>query len=528
MKMAKRHGVACCSHQQGGSPPSQMPWGHAIAAVGALLLVGTVWPIGGTAQSLLQEPPLFLRDESKVLQQPEVKPAQQAEWEQQNRPPLDLVHAYERMLQSSPKVQAARAARDAGLDARNIARAALLPQASINYLRNRTQRTEYVVQRSGVPWIPARSYTDEDRFYGQRTGLTVEQVLFDYSALSAYRVGETQAAYAEAQYRLQFQQQVIALIDGYLNAVLARDLLELARHQLRAYEAMLRDNERMLVQGEGTRIDVLETRTQLGSLRGQLVVHENELADRLEELSILVGEQVQAPQLMAINLSTTQFFLQGVDQSALLDSALQQSPEVQTARLAENYNDLVIEREKGRFMPRVSVYATHERIDSDSVNNRGRDYKSNTIGLQISIPIFNGGSSYYATRQAYNQRAQASHELHDKSNSAAMLLRKYYLVCISSMQRIRMLRENVADGTSLVAALRRGVVGGERINSDVLNAEHRAYQARQELLRAFVELFLAYSKVQFYAGRFSDEDLLVLNQQLVQQERARILRQGGG
>ncbi|MGS1011815.1 TolC family outer membrane protein [Achromobacter anxifer] len=444
-----------------------------------------------------------------------MKPARQGGWQQEDRPALDLVHAYERMLQRNPKVHAARAARDAGLDARNIARAALLPQASINYLRNRTQRTEYVVQRSGVPWIPARSYTDEDRFYGQRTGLTIEQVLFDHSAVSAYRVGETQAAYAEAQYRLQFQQQAIALIEGYLNAVLARDLLELARHQLRAYEIMLHDNERMLAQGEGTRIDVLETRAQLSTLRAQLVVHENELADRLEELSILVGEQVQAPQLRAINLNTRQFFLQGVDQSALLDSALQQSPEVQTARLAESYNDLVIEREKGRFMPRVSAYATHERIDSDSVNNRGRDYKSSTIGLQISIPIFSGGSSYYATRQAYKQREQASHELHDKRNSAAMLLRKYYSVCVTSVQRIRMLRENIADGASLVVALRRGVLGGERINSDVLNAEHQAYQARQELLRAFVDLFLAYSKVQFYAGIFSDEDLLLLNQQLV-------------
>lgn len=423
---------------------------------------------------------------------------------------LDLVQAYERMLLNDPQVHAARAARDAGLDAGNIARAALLPQASINYLRNRTQQTEYVAETQ-----TAERRTVEDSFYGRRAGLSIEQMLFDYSAISTYRMGKTQSEHAEVQYRLQFQQAALGLIEAYLNALLARDSLELARHQLRAYQDRLRGNERMMAKGEGTRIDILETRTQVSTTQSELLTYENALADRLRELSALLGGPVRAQQLLAIDQDGALPTMRDTDQAALLEDTLLQNPEVQAARLTVRYNDLTVEREKGKFLPRFSVYASHDRIESDTINNKGRDYKSNTIGLQVSIPLFSGGSGYYSTRQASNRLEQARHELDLTTNSTTTMLEQYYRVCATSADRVRLLRQNVSDSAGLVDAMHRSVAGGERTNTDALNAERQAYQARRELLRSYVEWFQAYAKLQFYAGRFSEDDVLLLNRQLV-------------
>lgn len=429
-------------------------------------------------------------------------------------PSLDLVQAYERMLLNDPQVLGARAARDAGRDSGNIARAALLPQASINYLRNRTNQTEYYDSTTA-----AGRQSIEDSFYGRRAGLTIEQTLFDYSAISTYRMGKTQAEYAEVQYRLQFQQQAVALIDAYLNALLARDSLELARQQLRVYQDMLRGNERMMAQGEGTRIDILETRTQLGATQSELVTYENALADRLRELSALLGGPVHAHELMDINQTAMLPALLDGDLAVLLGDAQQQNPEVQAARLAVRYNDLTVEREKGQFIPRVSLYASHERIVSDTINNKGRDYKSNTIGLQVSIPLFSGGSSYYSTRQASNRLTQARYDLERTTQTTATTLEQYYRVFATSTERVSTLRQNVTDSTALVDAMRKSVAGGERTNTDALHAERQSYQARQTLLRTYVEWFQAYAKLQFYAGRFSEDDVLVLNRHLVAQRQ---------
>ncbi|QTF06964.1 TolC family outer membrane protein [Brenneria izadpanahii] len=424
---------------------------------------------------------------------------------------LDLVRAYERMLLNDPQMHAARAARDAGRDAGNIARAALLPQASINYLRNRTSQTEYYDTTASGP------QSVKDNFYGHRAGLTIEQTLFDYSAISTYRMGKTQAEYAEVQYRLQFQQEAVALIDAYLNALLARDAVVLARRQLRVYQDMLRDNERMMAQGEGTRIDVLEARAQMGATQSELVGYENAQADRLGELSALLGEPVLAHELLAIDLESVLPSMPENALTALQQDALLENPEVQAARLAVRYNDQTIEREKGQFMPRVSLYAAHERIVSDTVNNRGRDYKTNTIGVQVSIPLFSGGSSYYATRQAINRRDQARYELERINATTAATLEQHYRVFATSAGRVRTLRQNVADGDALVDAMRKSVAGGERTNTDALHAERQVYQTRQALLQTYVEWFQAYAKLQFYAGRFSEDDVLLLNRQLVAQ-----------
>ncbi|MDR1461785.1 MAG: TolC family outer membrane protein [Azoarcus sp.] len=423
---------------------------------------------------------------------------------------IDLVQAYECMLLNDPRVHAARAARDAGLDAGNIARAALLPQASINYLRNRTRQAERVAQTQA-----AGRLTVEDHFHGRRSGLSIKQTLFDYSAISTYRIGKTQAEHAEIQYRLQFQQEAVALIEAYLNALLARDSLELVRHQLRIYEDMLRGNERMMAQGEGTRIDILETRTQVSATRSELVTYENALADRLRELSARLGGPVQARQLLSIDLESALPPLQEGDLAALLADALQQNPEVQAARLAVRHNALTVEREKGQSMPRVSLHASHDRIVSDTINNKGRDYKSNTISLEVSIPLFSGGAGYYAARQAGNRLAQARHELDRTADSTATLLEQYYRVCATSAGRVRTLRQNVADSAGLVEAMHKSVAGGERSNTDALHAERQAHQARQELLRLYVEWFQGYARLQFHAGRFSEEDVLLLNRQLV-------------
>jgi len=453
----------------------------------------------GMAAMLQVAVPVYAQNPAQPLVQPAA---------QQSSSTLDLVQAYERMLHNAPQVHAARASRDAGLDASHIARAALLPQASLNYLRNRTQKNEQITQG-------AQTLTRDDRYYGRRTGLTIEQALFDYPAISTYRMGKTQAEYAQVQYRLQLQQEAMTLIDAYLNAVLARDTLALTHRQLQVYQNLLRDNERLLAQGEGTRIDILETRTQLGATQSELTTHENALADRLRELSALLGERIDAQQLLTIDLQSLLPALQDDDLAALLLDARQQNPEVQAARLSLRYSDLTIEREKGSFMPRVSLYAAHERVASDTVNNQGRDFKTNTIGLQVTVPLFSGGASYYATRQAVNRREQTRFELEHTQSRTTTLLEQAYRVCATSAERVRSLRENVSDATALVDAMRRSVAGGERTNTDALHAERGAHQARQALLQTYVEWLQSWAKLQFYAGRFSEDDVLLLNRQLV-------------
>lgn len=249
------------------------------------------------------------------------------------------------------------------------------------------------------------------------------------------------------------------------------------------------------------------------------MTYENDLADRVRELSALLGSPVQTHELLTIDLETLLPPLADDDLATLLADSRQQNPEVQAARLAMRYNDLTVEREKDQFMPRVSLYASHERFVSDTVNNQGRDYKTNTTGLQVSIPLFSGGSSYYSTRQATNWLVQPRYELERTANTTTTTLEQYYRVFHTSPERVRTLRRNVADATALVQAMRKSVAGGERTNTDALQAERQSYQTQQSLLRTYVEWFQAYPKLQFYAGRFSEDDVLVLNRHLLSQAR---------
>jgi len=83
---------------------------------------------------------------------------------------------------------------------------------------------------------------------------------------------------------------------------------------------------------------------------------------------------------------------------------------------------------------------------------------------------------------------------------------------------VQTLRQNVSDAAALVDAMRRSVAGGERTNTDALHAERGAYQARQALLQTYVEWLQSWARLQFYAGRFSEDDVLLLNRKLAGEE----------
>lgn len=318
---------------------------------------------------------------------------------------LGLTQAYERMLLNDQRVREASAERAAARDAGNIVHAALQPQASINYLRNCTSQIEYYDSTT------AGQQSVDHRYFGRRARLTIEQTLFDYSAISAYRMGKTQAEYAEVRCRLQLQQQAVALIDAYLNALLARDSLDLARHQLRACQNMLRGNERMMAQGEGARIDI-SGNPQLGERHA---VGAGELRERLGGSVARIDRAAGAPgsRRRAAGHRSAGHAWPAARRRA--GAAAGRFPRAESGGSGRAPGS-ALQRphggaREGPVRPRVLLYAAQESIVSDTVNNRGRDYKTNTIGQQVTIPLFCGGPATTARAMpttGWNRRATNS------------------------------------------------------------------------------------------------------------------------
>jgi len=420
---------------------------------------------------------------------------------------LALLDAYALALRNDPGFQAAIAERDAGLEERAVGRAGLLPRLSWSYSN---QRNESEVSAGG-------QRVDRD-YRSYASVLSLQQPLFDYAAWADYRQGVARALLADERFRARSQELAVRLFEAYSQAQLSDERIQLARAQRRALVERLRLNRHLLQAGEGTRTDELETEARLALAEAELIQARDDLDVALRTLESIVGEPLDRADLLPLADDFTVQPLQPARFEAWRDLAIAGNAELAAQRQAVEVAARTIDRQRAGHLPTLSLVASNRLTSSDSESSYNQKYDTDSIGIQLSVPLFAGGGVSAATRQATAAHLQAGFELDAQRADVLTRLRQQFNLCSSAQARLRAYRLAVASAQTLVEATRKSVAGGERVNLDVLDAEQQLYGARRDLaearhgyLRAWLQLrqlsgVLAAADLERLAGYFVDAD----------------------
>ncbi|MBF3109089.1 TolC family protein, partial [Pseudomonas aeruginosa] len=150
--------------------------------------------------------------------------------------------------------------------------------------------------------------------------------------------------------------------------------------------------------------------------------------------------------------------------------ALQRSAELGAQRYALEAAAYEVERNRAGHLPRLSLYASSSKTHSASESTYEQKYDTDSVGLRLSLPLFEGGRVSAATRQAGDKYAQAQAELDAQVASVINDLHSQFDLTASSLAKVRAYEMAVAAAREQVTATRRSVAGGERVNRDVLDA----------------------------------------------------------
>ncbi|MCU7240744.1 MULTISPECIES: TolC family outer membrane protein [Pseudomonas] len=421
---------------------------------------------------------------------------------------LDLGDAYALALRNDPTWQGSIAEREAGLANLAIGRAGLLPRLSYRY--NRARNDSEVTQRSQFGDV-----TTQRDYRSYSSTLTLEQPLFDYAAWSDYRRGVAQAALADERYRGRGQELMVRLFGAYSEALFANEQIALAQAQRRTYAEQLTLNERLLKGGEGTRTDVLETRARYELAQAQEIEAGDNLDAALRALQAIIGEPVAVEDLAPM---TGDFRVQPLTPTRFepwRDLAVAHNAELASQRHGLEVAEQNIERQRAGHLPSLSAYASKGISSSSSESSYNQRYDTDSIGLQLSVPLFAGGGVQASVRQARAQRDAAGFELDAQLRDTLNQLRRQFNLCASGTAKIRAYDLAVKAASALVQATRKSVRGGERVNLDVLDAEQQLFGARRDLAQARHEYLRAWLQLRYLAGVLEAGDLNVLNRYFV-------------
>lgn len=407
--------------------------------------------------------------------------------------------AYRAAVDNDPTFQGVRFEKVAGDEYEAIGRAGLLPTAglSYNYSKNEADRT--------ITLANGNRQNDAPQYDSRVMTLSVRQPLFNLDAWQRYKGGQAQVSYSDARFSGGAQDLIVRLATAYLETLLAEDQLRLAIAQRDAYQENQQANQRMLDLGAGTRTDMLETRARFELGQAQVVEAQNQVDNRRNELAVIIGRDPGVLDSLASGLPELPLAPASLAEWERL--ARERNPEVRVQRHSVDYAQTEVERNRAGHYPRVDLVASHSRNTADSLFTFNQQSTVNSVGVQMSVPIYNGGGVNAQTRQAAARLAAGRAELDAATQKAVVEVRRQYQLLAGTRAKMEATAQAAMSAAEAVEATRKSVTGGQRVNLDVLTALQQLYLARRDLADARHGHLLAYLRLHAAAGVL-DSDVL--------------------
>ncbi len=432
---------------------------------------------------------------------------------------LSLMQAYEAALANDPAYLAAIQENKAGQQYKVLGRANLLPNISANYSKNNNRAEINTIKHlepvgvttSEPPVEPENLKTQanvspEQRKYSSlAASIQLRQSLFNLDAWARYKQGISQTLASDAQFVARSQDLILRLASFYSTAKYNEDQLAQATAQRDAYAEQKRANERMLQSGEGTKTEVLEAQAKYDLAEVQVLEARDDLAHARNSLASMVGQEVTALDSLAPNFEAKPVSSNTFE--VWKEMALERNAELTFQRFIIETTRQEINKNWAGHAPRLDLVASVSKNNSDTVSTFEQNTYVRSIGVQLSIPLYSGGSVTAATAQATANHAKAQADLDAKTKQVLLELRKHHNLTLSGVLRIAAAEKSLASALLLVDATQKSVIGGVRTNLDVLNAKHQVFEAKRDLELARFNFLLSTLRLRFYAGTLGADDL---------------------
>lgn len=406
---------------------------------------------------------------------------------------LTLADAVRRALASHPSVAAARASHDAAAAAVGEARAPLFPRLSASFGATQSKIGTLVYPLSGIdPRNPPLFNTT----VSQGT-VSLGYTLFDFGGrASQVRLAQAQERNAEAALDAASAGLISRVANAYLRVLTTRGVLRAQERQLTAFEGEARRIAQLEAQGKAAHVDVLRLAAQASRARADAVTTRAQLDVAERDLAQLVALPVETvrPLLVALRLADTTL----ADRATLVARAERNSPEVDQAQRAAEAAAAGIGVARASLLPQLQLNAAY--VENGYQFTGYRPFWN--AGLQLSYPIFTGGSRSSAihrteaSARAANEQLRTAKQASEQNVDAALATLAAARATVEALvtavaqseevERIQLLSVRVGSGTETDYLDAEATLLSNR--ASLVQAKHAEIAARIELARVTAEL----------------------------------------
>ena len=396
----------------------------------------------------------------------------------------DLLTLYAQAYAADPQLAAAAAQRGAQDQAALIARAALLPQWQLNASATRT------------PQDGARNSSDSHQLTS-----SVSQIVLDLGRKRSWHAAQIGASAEEARVRLAEQDLCARVARAYFGVLSAQASLATAQINEEAFAAQAAQAQSRFAAGLSAQVDAEQARTYYELSRGTTVQAFQTLAGARDALSQVTGRTLA--ELKPLRAELPELSLAPLGVQGWIEQAERSHPLLQALALSLASSEQRIAAARAGHAPTLVL-----ALEGGRYNGAGSPTQ---LALRLNVPLFAGGATESAVRQAAYLRDAQRAELETQRRAVVREVQGQYQAVVSNLALMDSSRAAVAAATRALAATRTGQSLGTRSLTDLLlaiqthTAAHNVHdQARHSYTLARLLLHKA-------AGSLGESELARIN-----------------
>lgn len=407
----------------------------------------------------------------------------------------DLVEVYQMAESSDPVYSQSVAAYEATLEAKPQARALLLPTVSLN--ANTATNDQDISTSSGTS-------PGEVGFNSHGYSLDISQPVFRYDRYLSLQQADSQIQQAQAELDAALQDLVIRVSERYFDALAAIDNLNFVQAEKTSLGRQLEQAKQRFEVGLIAITDVHEAQAGYDRSVANEILAENLIDNTREALREVTGNYLTdlAPLGETMPLVTPE--------PAVIEKwtqiSQQQNLQVIAAKNQLETTRQEIKIQQSGHLPTLDIVA-NKGYSSSGGRFGGAQIHTTTIGLELNVPLFEGGLVNSRTREAHSLYNQAFQRLEETYRAAQRQTREAYLGVISGISQVKALAQSVISSESALEATQAGFEVGTRTTVDVVASQRVLLQAKRDYARARYDYILNTLRLKSAAGTLTPEDL---------------------
>lgn len=420
----------------------------------------------------------------------------------------DLLAIYSQALAHDPTLASAKNANLAAQEIIEQGKALYRPTINFNAGASASQTH---IKFTGAGFNAFRAEGSQN-FQGYQYGVEARQPIYRKQNLVQMDQSKTQVSQADKQLYLSQQDLIMRTTQAYFDALNAQDRIALIGAQKTAILSQLDQAKANFEVGTSTITDVNEAQARYDLIVAQEIaaINEHQIAKRAIEA--VTGE-------MPGELATGKTIIEVVQPPQSMQDwqqiATENNLNIQIQQDALKLAEQEVERAEAGHLPTLDAVGSYTSSYADGgTSGVGNDLQNATIGVQLQIPLYQGGAISSRARQAVLNKQRAMDDVEIARRQTGLDTQRAYLNLSTSIAQVKALEQALTSSQSQLDSTKLGYEVGVRTSVDVLNAQQQLFSAKRDLLQARYNYLVNVIRLKFTSGVLTEADLQQINHQL--------------